>query len=62
MKSLLSVLALLAAGLTGPLLYSQSVAGESSLPLVKIVATGGTIANTPGGRIILALLPSKSRH
>ncbi len=51
MKSLVSVLSVLAVGLTGPLLYSQSVAGESPLPLVKIVATGGTIANTPGGRI-----------
>ncbi len=51
MKSLVSILSLLAAGLTGPLLYAQSVAAESSIPLVKIVATGGTIANTPGGRI-----------
>ena len=51
MKSLLSVLAVLAVSLAGPLLYSQSVAAKSSLPLVKIVATGGTIANTPEGRI-----------
>ncbi len=29
----------------------SSVAADSSLPLVKVVATGGTIANTPSGRL-----------
>ena len=32
-------------------LYGQSSEPASPLPLVKIVATGGTIANTPDGRI-----------
>jgi L-asparaginase len=28
-------------------------AGSGSLPLVKIISTGGTIANTPGGRVAI---------
>ncbi len=43
----LSLLAVLSFSLVG----SPPLDAQSSLPLVKIVATGGTIANTPDGRI-----------
>ena len=52
MKYFLPILSVLAAGLANPLLlHSQSMTGDSPLPLVKIVATGGTIANTTDGRV-----------
>ena len=28
-----------------------TVAAQEQLPLVKVIATGGTIANTPSGRL-----------
>jgi L-asparaginase len=52
-------LAILAVALA-PLQASSAVAQES-LPLVKVVATGGTIANTPSGRLhageVVAAIP-----
>ncbi|MCZ6878023.1 MAG: asparaginase [Acidobacteria bacterium] len=67
MKYLLPVLSILAAGLANPLLlHSQSVTGASPLPLVKIVATGGTIANTADGRVsardVIRDIPAISRY
>jgi L-asparaginase len=38
-------------GLVALLLFAAPAAAQEALPLVKVVATGGTIANTPSGRL-----------